>query len=99
MKALVKIGRDSITIDNAYASDYENEHSKYKHHLIVQGNNGYFIVEGNLDDKTGVFTVADKDLPAWYVDDSVDIDYGQLVDQLSLKNLPSGVVKCEFSFK
>lgn len=52
MKALVKIGRDSVAIDNAFATDYVESNQPYKNHLIVQGTDGYFIVAGDLNDKT-----------------------------------------------
>lgn len=64
MKALVKVGRDSVTINNAFATDYEESNQPYKHHLIVQGVDGYFIVAGDLNDETGVFTVLDDKQPA-----------------------------------
>lgn len=99
MKALVKIGRDSVTIDNAYATDYEESNQPYKHHLIVQGNSGYFIVAGDLNEKTGVFTVIDDEQPAWYVEDTVDMNYGEVVQWLHKPELPNGVVRCEFSFR
>lgn len=99
MKALVKIGRDSVAIDNAFATDYEESNQPYKHHLIVQGTNGYFIVAGDLDEKTGVFTVLDDEQPAWYVEYATDMEYGEVVHHLHEVELPLGVVKCEFSFR
>lgn len=99
MKALVKIGRDSVTIDNAFATDYVESNQPYKNHLIVHGTDGYFIVAGDLNDKTGVFTVLDDEQPAWYVEYAIDMEYGEVVHHLHSEDLPSGVVKCEFSFR
>lgn len=99
MKALVKIGRDSVTINNAFATDYEESNQPYKHHLIVQGTDGYFIVAGDLNDGTGVFTVLDEEQPAWYVEYATDMEYSEVVHHLHETELPTGVVKCEFSFR
>lgn len=99
MKALVKIGRDSVTINNAFATDYEESNQPYKHHLIVQGTDGYFIVAGDLNDETGVFTVLDEEQPAWYVEYATDMEYSEVVNHLHETELPLGVVKCEFSFR
>lgn len=99
MKALVKIGRDSVAIDNAFATDYEESNQPYKHHLIVQGTDGYFIVAGDLNEKTGVFTVLDDEQPAWYVEYAIDMEYSEVVHHLHEAELSTGIVKCEFSFR
>lgn len=99
MKALVKVGRDSVTINNAFATDYEESNQPYKHHLIVHGTDGYFIVAGDLNDETGVFTVLDDEQPAWYVEYATDMEYSEVVNHLHETELPLGVVKCEFSFR
>ena len=58
-----------------------------------------FLVAGDLNEKTGVFTVLDDEQPAWYVEDTVDMNYGEVVQWLHKSELPNGVVRCEFSFR